>query len=60
MEVFGGPAALPGGQASRDVGATLGAVGPARAVKFSTREVLAARVEPHLVTITEPRSPDCE
>jgi protein-tyrosine kinase len=59
MQASGGPA-LPGGQASRDAGATLGAVGSARAVKFSTREVLAARVEPHLVAITEPRSPECE
>lgn len=58
-EATGGPA-LPGGPASRDAGATLGAVGSARAVKFSTREVLAARVEPHLVAITDPRSPECE
>jgi len=58
-EATGGPA-LPGGQASRDAGATLGAVGSARAVKFSTREVLTARVEPHLIAITEPRSPECE
>src|SRR5207253_8165526 len=39
---------------------TLGAVGSARAVEFTSREVLAARVEPHLVAITEPRSPECE
>jgi len=58
-EVSGGPA-LPGGPASRDAGATLGAVGSTRAVEFSSREVLAARVEPHLVAITEPRSPECE
>ena len=58
-EATGGPA-LPGGTASRDAGATLGAVGSARAVKFSTREILAARVEPHLVAITNPRSPECE
>jgi capsular exopolysaccharide synthesis family protein len=58
-EATGGPA-LPGGPASRDAGATLGAVGSARAVKFSTREVLTARVEPHLIAITEPRSPECE
>jgi len=55
----GGPA-LPGGTAGRDAGATLGAVGSARAVKFSTREVLAARVEPHLIAVTQPRSPECE
>src|SRR6202171_4162077 len=58
-EVSAGPA-LPGGPASRDAGATLGAVGSTRAVEFSSREVLAARVEPHLVAITEPRSPECE
>jgi len=58
-EATGGPA-LPGGPASRDAGATLGAVGSARAAEFSSREVLAARVEPHLVAITEPRSPECE
>jgi capsular exopolysaccharide synthesis family protein len=58
-EAPGGPA-LPGGSVSRDVGATLGAVGSARAVSFSSREVLAARVEPHLVAVTSPRSPECE
>src|SRR2546425_1997650 len=58
-EATGGPA-LPGGPASRDAGATLGAVGSARAAEFTSREVLAARVEPHLVAITEPRSPECE
>ena len=58
-EAAGGPA-LPGGPAFRDAGATLGAVGSARAAVFSSREVSAARVEPHLVAITEPRSPECE
>jgi capsular exopolysaccharide synthesis family protein len=58
-EATGGPA-LPGGSAFRDAGATLGAVGSARAAEFSTREVLAARVEPHLVAVTSPRSPECE
>jgi capsular exopolysaccharide synthesis family protein len=58
-EVTGGPA-LPGGPASRDAGATLGAVGSARAVEFSTRAISTARVEPHLFAITEPRSPECE
>src|SRR5207244_12484704 len=58
-EGTGGPA-LPGGPASRDAGATLDAVGSTRAVEFSSREVLTARVEPHLVAITEPRSPECE
>ena len=54
-----GPA-LPGGSAFRDAGATLGAVGSARAAEFSTRDILAARVEPHLVAVTSPRSPECE
>lgn len=58
-EATGGPA-LPGGPASRDAGATLGAVGSTRAVEFASREISAARVEPHLVAITEPRSPECE
>ncbi len=52
--------ALPGGPASRDAGATLGAVGSTRAAEFSSRDISAARVEPHLVAITEPRSPECE
>src|SRR4029077_18704677 len=58
-EVSGGPA-LPGGPASRDAGATLDAVGSTRPAAFSSREVLPARVEPHLLAITEPRSPECE
>ena len=58
-EATGGPA-LPGGPASRDAGATLGAVGSARAAELASRDVLATRVEPHLVAITEPRSPECE
>src|SRR5216684_5612967 len=58
-ETTGGPA-LPGGPASRDAGATLGAVGSTRAARFTSRDILAARVEPHLVAITEPRSPECE
>lgn len=58
-EATGGPA-LPGGPASRDAGATLGAVGSTRAAEFTSLDVLATRVEPHLVAITEPRSPECE
>jgi capsular exopolysaccharide synthesis family protein len=58
-EATGGPA-LPGGPASRDAGATLGAVGSTRAAEFASRDVVATRVEPHLVAITEPRSPECE
>ena len=52
--------ALPGEPAYRDVGATLGAVGSARVVEFSSRAISTARVEPHLFAITEPRSPECE
>ena len=52
--------ALPGGNASRDAGATLGAVGSARAVEFPSLEISAARVEPHLVAVLQPRSPVCE
>jgi protein-tyrosine kinase len=58
-EATSGPA-LPAGTASRDAGATLGAVGSARAVEFSSKEVSTARVEPHLVAITSPRSVECE
>src|SRR3954471_5973220 len=58
-EATGGPA-LPDGNAFRDAGATLGAVGSARAVEFSTRDISTARVEPHLVAITDPHSPECE
>src|SRR3977135_1484549 len=55
-----GGQAPPGGPASRDAGATLDAVGSTRAVEFSSREVSAARVEPHLVAIPNPHSPECE
>ena len=58
-EATGGPA-LPGGPALRDAGATLGAVGSTRVAEFSSREVSAARVEPHLVAITSPHSAECE
>ena len=59
VEASGGPA-LPGGPAFRDAGATLGAVGSTRAAEFSSREILAARVEPHLVAVTSPHSPEAE
>ena len=52
--------ALPDGLASRVAGATLDAAGSTRAADFPSVEVSAARVEPHLVAITEPRSPYCE
>src|SRR5690349_8929130 len=58
-EAFAGQALL-GELAYRDVGATLGAVGSARVVEFSSRAISTARVEPHLFAITEPRSPECE
>jgi len=45
--------------ASRDVGATLGAAGAARA-GFVSYEISPARVEPHLVAISQPRSAYCE
>jgi capsular exopolysaccharide synthesis family protein len=52
--------ALPGGMASRAAGATLDAVGSARAAGSVSYDVSAARVEPHLVAITQPRSAYCE
>ena len=52
--------ALPGGQASRVAGATAGAVGSTRAAELPALEVSAARVEPHLIAITEPHSPHAE
>ena len=51
-----GGSALPGGIASRDAGATLDAAGPARAGGFATCEVSPARVEPHLIAVSQPRS----
>jgi capsular exopolysaccharide synthesis family protein len=52
--------ALPVGQAPREAGATLGAAGSARTPDFFTLEISAARVEPHLVAITQPRSAHAE
>ncbi|HEX8455688.1 MAG TPA: CpsD/CapB family tyrosine-protein kinase [Pyrinomonadaceae bacterium] len=52
--------ALPGGQASRVAGATADAVSSMRAGEFSAQEISPARVEPHLVAITDPRSPHAE
>jgi capsular exopolysaccharide synthesis family protein len=51
-----GGSALPGGIASRDAGATLDAAGPARAGGFVKYEVSPARVEPHLIAVSQPRS----
>jgi capsular exopolysaccharide synthesis family protein len=52
--------ALPDGQASRAAGATLGAAGSARTPEFVTIDISAARVEPHLIAITQPRSSHAE
>jgi capsular exopolysaccharide synthesis family protein len=52
--------ALSGAQASRVAGATVDAVGSARAAEFPSLEISTARVEPHLVAITDPRSPHAE
>ncbi|HYH87501.1 MAG TPA: CpsD/CapB family tyrosine-protein kinase, partial [Pyrinomonadaceae bacterium] len=52
--------ALSGGQASRAAGATLGAAGSARTPEFVSLDISAARVEPHLVAITQPRSGHAE
>jgi capsular exopolysaccharide synthesis family protein len=52
--------ALSGARASRVAGATVDAVGSARAVEFPSVEIETARVEPHLVAITDPRSPHAE
>ena len=55
-----GGTALPNGTASRAAGATLDAARPARARGLVSYDVVAARVEPHLVAITQPRSAYCE
>jgi len=55
-----GGTALPNGNASRAAGATLDAARPARARGFVSYDVAAARVEPHLVALTQPRSAYCE
>ena len=52
--------ALPGGMTSRAAGATLGAAGATRAAGFVAYDISAARVEPHLVAVTQPRSHYCE
>jgi len=51
-----GGSALPGGIASRDAGATLGAAEATRAGGFITFDVLPSRVEPHLIAVSQPRS----
>jgi protein-tyrosine kinase len=51
-----GGSALPDGIASRDAGATLDAAGSARVGGFLTYDISPARVEPHLVAVSQPRS----
>ncbi|HET6890272.1 MAG TPA: CpsD/CapB family tyrosine-protein kinase [Pyrinomonadaceae bacterium] len=51
-----GGSALPDGLTSRAVGATLDAAEATRAVGFVSHDISAARVEPHLVAISQPRS----
>jgi protein-tyrosine kinase len=55
-----GGSALPGGIASRDAGATLGAAGAARVGGYAIYDISPARVEPHLVAVSQPRSAYCE
>ena len=52
--------ALPEMFASRAAGATVDADGPTRVLEFAAHSISNARVEPHLVAITQPRSPYCE
>ena len=52
--------ALPDVSAPREAGATLGAAGSARTPGFVSIDISAARVEPHLVAITQPRSGHAE
>ena len=55
-----GGSALPGGLASRDAGATLDAAGSARVGGFVSYDISPARVEPHLIAVSQPRSAYCE
>ncbi len=55
-----GGTALPAGEASRAVGATLDAGRLARADGLVSYDVDVARVEPHLVALTQPHSTACE
>jgi len=53
--------ALPDAYASRAAGATLGAAGSTRVAReFVSIDISPARVEPHLVAVTQPRSAYCE
>ncbi|HLM55808.1 MAG TPA: CpsD/CapB family tyrosine-protein kinase [Pyrinomonadaceae bacterium] len=55
-----GGSALSAASDSRAAGATLGAAGSARTPDFFSLEISAARVEPHLVAVTQPRSGHAE
>ncbi len=52
--------ALSGMETSRVAGATVDAAGSTRPPEFVSLDISVARVEPHLVAITEPRSPQSE
>lgn len=52
--------ALSGVLASRAAGATLDAAGATHAADFVSIDITAARVEPHLIAVTQPRSAYCE
>ena len=52
--------ALSGVIASRAAGATLDAAGATHAAEFVSLDISAARVEPHLIAVTQPRSAYCE
>ena len=52
--------ALSGVTASRAAGATLDAAGATHAAEFMSLDISAARVEPHLIAVTQPRSAYCE
>lgn len=52
--------ALSGVMASRAAGATLDAAGATHAADFVSIDISAARVEPHLIAVTQPRSAYCE
>ncbi|MDT4895740.1 MAG: tyrosine-protein kinase [Acidobacteriota bacterium] len=52
--------ALSGATVSRAAGATLDAAGATHAAEFVSVDISAARVEPHLIAVTQPRSAYCE
>src|SRR5205085_10889950 len=52
--------ALPGDVAARVAGATVDAGGATRHATYTSNEVVTSRAEPHLLAITDPRSPHAE